>query len=383
MKRTFKYRVKLSKSTEERCNQVLEQCQILYNLALEQRIMIYKSSKKNISFYDQKDQLPEFKETFSQFKQVNAQCLQEVLDRLDKAFKNFFRGCKQKSKKIGFPRFKSIVRYNSFTLSQNGWKLKGRYLHLSKIGKLKLYLSRPIEGKIKTVTIKRTSTGKWFVLFSCDNVLAKQFPQTSKEIGIDVGISSFLTDSEGKKVYNPLFLKKSLSKLRVRQKRLFRRLKGSQNRKDARFQVAKTYEKISNQRDDFLHKTANYYIQNYDKIYIEDLDINKMTKNKYFSRNISDSSWGSFFYILNYKAEEADRTVVKVDPRNTSQRCSSCGKDVLKDLSVRIHSCKHCGLILDRDHNAALNIKLVGQSSRTLTQNASSSYVVRESQLVI
>lgn len=367
MRRTFKYQIKLSKIAENNCLKVLKQCQILYNLALEQRIMIYKSNKKSISYYDQQNQLPELKEAFPKFRQIYAQCLQNVLKRLDRSYQSFFRKCKLKNVKPGFPRFKSLDRYNSFTLNQSGWRLEGRYLHLSKIGKLKLYLSRPIEGKIKTVTIKRTPTGKWFATFSCDQVFQRKFLETNKDIGIDVGISSFLTDSEGKKIDNPLFLKKSLSKLRVQQRRLARRTKGSRNRKDTKLQVAKTYEKISNQRHDFLHKTANYYIQNYDKIYIEDLNVNKMIKNKYFSRNISDSSWATFFQLLSYKVEEAGRTVMKVNPKNTSQQCSGCGEIVPKDLSVRVHKCDHCGLILDRDHNAALNIKFAGQANRTLT----------------
>ncbi len=354
MIRTFQYRVQLSDETEAHCLNWLERCRTLYNLALEQRISIYKQSKKSVSFYDQCAQLPELKEAFPNFSRIGSQCLQDVLERLDKAFKSFFQQCKQG--KAGFPRFKSFDRYNSFTLKQTGWKLEGRYLHLAKIGRLRLFLSRPIEGKIKTVTMKRSSTGKWFVSFSCDEVQAKSFPVTETAIGIDVGIKSFAVDSEGKIVENPKFLKRSLAELRVKQRTLSRRHKGSHHRRLARLAVARLYEKVSNQRKDFLHKVSNHYIHNYKYIAVEDLNISGMIRNRHLARSISDASWNQFFQMLSYKAESAGRVLVKVDPKGTSQRCSGCGELVPKKLAERIHCCQNCGLVLDRDENAALNI---------------------------
>lgn len=368
MRRTFQYRVQLSGETEAHCFNWIERCRKLYNLSLEQRITIYQQSKVSLSCYDQINQLPELKEAFPEFAQVGSQCLQDVLERLDKAFKSFFQRVKQG--KAGFPRFKSSDRYNSFTLKQAGWKLEGRYLYLAKIGRLKLFLSRPIEGKIKTVTIRRVPTGEWFVSFSCDEVPKRMFSETTKVIGIDVGIKSFLVDSDGCKVENPLFLKKSLKVLRVRQRRLSRRIKGSNRRKEARLQVAKTHEKITNQRKDFLHKVANHYIRNNKRIFVEDLKINNMVGNRHLSRSISDSSWGMFFQMLSYKAEEAGREVIKVNPNGTSQRCSQCGERVQKSLAIRIHCCPFCGCVLDRDHNAAINIQSLGQSVYASTYGA-------------
>jgi putative transposase len=365
MIRTFQYRIELSKSAETICIQWIEQCRILYNLALEQRIMVYKQSKNPISLYDQQNQLPEFKEAFPIFKQIGSQCLQDVLQRLDKAFKAFFR--RLKIGKTGYPRFKSTDRYDSFTLTQAGWKLEGRYLHLAKIGRLKLFLSRQIEGKIKTITIRRTSTGKWFVSFCCDEVPFRIYPETTKEIGIDVGIKSFAVDSDGRIIENPKFLKQSTKRLRVKQRTLSRRHKGSHRRQKARLQVAKLHEHITNQRKDFLHKAANHYIQNNKRIFLEDLKISNMARNHNLARSISDCSWGLFFQILSYKAEEAGREIVKVNPNGTSQRCSSCGERVPKKLSNRIHCCPHCGLVLDRDENAAINIKQDGQSYQAQT----------------
>ena len=317
------------------------------------------------------------KEAYPEFAVVGSQCIQDVLERLDKAYKAFFKRAKEG--KAGFPRFKSFNRYNSFTLKQSGWKLEGRYLHLTKIGRLKLFLSRPIEGKIKTVTVKINSTGKWFVSFCCDEVQPKYFPQTDQAIGIDVGIKHFAVDSEGKVVENPKFLRKSLAELHVKQRTLSRRHRSSHRRRLARLAVARLHEKVSNQRKDFLHKVSNHYIRNYKYIAVEDLNISGMVKNRHLAKSISDASWNQFFIMLSYKAESAGRVLIKVDPRGTSQRCSGCGELVPKKLSERIHCCQNCGLILDRDENAARNIQTLGQSVKAITWSDVGSCVALES----
>ena len=365
MIRTFKSKIRINKKTEANCLHWLAMCRTLYNLALEQRIILWKQSRKSMSYYDQAYQLSEFKREFPDFKFIDAQCLRDSVFRLDKAYQGFFRGIKN-GEKVGFPRFKSKSRYDSFTLYQNSWKLEGKYLIVRNLGRFKLFLSRPIEGTIKTITIKRTPTNKWFVSFSCNNILNNGYPKTDKEVGIDVGIKNFCVDSEGKVIGNPKYYENSLKVLLRRQRALSRKKKGAQNREDAKLLVAKTHEKITNQRKDFLHKTANYYIENYQTIYIENLNIKNMIKNKYLSRNIADSSWGMFFDFLSYKAEGADREVIKVKPQGTSQICSGCNEKVPKSLSVRIHKCPNCGLILDRDLNAAINIKTFGQKVQML-----------------
>lgn len=370
MKKTFRYRMRLSKSAETNLKNHLELCRQLYNLALEQRITIWKNYRKSISTYGQSKQLPDLKKAFPEFKQVNSQALQDVIERLGKAFDGFFRRLKR-GQKPGFPRFRGYNRHDSVTLKQTGWKLEGKYLTITNIGKIKLFLSRPMEGEIKTVTICRTATGKWFVCFSCNNVAEKILPDTGRETGIDVGIKSFCVNSEGKPVDNPKHFRTSENLLHRRQRSLSRKKRGSNRRKKARYLVAKTHEKVSNQRKDFLHKTANAYIQNYDTIYIEDLKIKNMVKNRHLSKSISDSSWGMFFNFLAYKAEEAGRRLVKINPNGTSQICSGCGKKVFKFLSVRTHRCPFCGLVLDRDHNAAINILRAGQALQALTRELS------------
>jgi len=366
MRKTFQYRAIINNETKTNCFQWLETCRILYNLALNQRIGIYKQHGKSISRFTQQKQLPELKEEFPEFKAVNAQVLQGVIERLQKAFDAFFRRIKGKGEKAGFPRFKGKDRYDSFALKQNGYKIKGRYLYISNVGRFKLFLSRPIEGDIKTVTIRHTPAGKWFVCFSCDNVPTKEIPKAISEVGIDVGIKEFLVDSTGHSIANPKFFRQSEKIMRRRQRALARKGRGSHRRNKARILVAKSYERIVNQRKDFLHKVANFYIESYKTIYIEALNIKGMVKNRHLSKSIADASWGMFFELLSYKAEEAGRRVIKVNPHNTSQNCSRCGEKVTKKLSVRVHTCPFCGLILDRDHNAAINIKIRGHRVQAL-----------------
>lgn len=361
MKRAFKYRAVINKEIEANCYKWLWLCRTLYNMGLEQRIAARKLFK-SISANEQMKQLVGLKSDFPEFKIVNSQTLQDVLQKLDKAFRVFFN-----REEFGFPRFKNRDRYKSFTLKQTGWKLEGRYLYIKNVGRFKLHLSRPIQGNIKTVTIKRSSTGKWFVTFSCDDVPARLLPANDVEIGIDVGINRFLVDSDGIPVENPQFFRQSEKLLRRRQRSLSRKKQGSNRRKKAKTLVAKTHEKIVNQRNDFCHKTANKFLEKAGTVYVENLNVKGMVKNKHLSKSISDSSWGKFFNMLAWKAEGAARRVIKVSARNTSQICSGCGRMVPKSLSVRIHRCPYCGLVIGRDHNAARNVLQRGQRCQALT----------------
>lgn len=358
MKKSFQYRIEANPQVFQKAESWLDLCRDLYNTALSQRIFLYKHNRSSISKFDQMKQLPELKQAFPEYKQVGSQVLQEVLERLDKAYQGFFRRVKNGDKSVGFPRFKGRNRYDSFTLRQTGWKLEGKYLTVTNLGTFKIRLSRPIEGDIKTVTIRRTSTGKWFVAFSCDSVAEKPLHKTGKIIGIDVGCESFLTTSDGDKVENPRLFKKSQDVLIMRQQRLSRRRKGSKRRVKARILVAKAHEKIRNQRRDFHFKTANQLLRENDTICIEKM--NSWNSHTSLTRSMRDVAWFEFFNILHFKAEEAGREVIEVPARGTSQLCSQCGVKVFKDLSVRIHNCPHCGLTIDRDRNAALNILFHG-----------------------
>lgn len=362
MKKTFQYKIKSSQRTYQKAEKWLSLCRQLYNDCLQGRIIAYKENKKSVSQYDQMKRLPQLKKAFPEFKQVNSQTLQDVIQRLDKAYQGFFRRVKNKEK-AGFPRFKGQNRYDSFTLKQTGWKFQDNYLEIKNIGKFKMFFSRPIEGDIKTITIRKTITNNWFVSFACDNVPQKLLPKTNKEIGIDVGCQSFLTDSNGNKIDNPRFFKKSEGVLTLRQQTLSRREKHSHRWQKAKLLVAKILEKISNQRKDFHFKVANRLFKENDKIYIEKLKNWKTFKG--LNKSMRDVAWFQFFNLLRFKAEEAGREVVEVPAKNTSQLCSKCGQIVEKDLSVRIHKCS-CGLEIDRDWNAALNILRFGQSLRVI-----------------
>ena len=375
MRKTYKYRLLGNVAILNKVTMWLNLCRNLYNVALEQRIVIYKQDKSTLSCFSQMKQLPELKATFPEYSDVGAQVLQDVIERLDRSYKAFFRRVKNGNGKVGFPRFKGKDRYDSFTLKQCGWKVDGKYLSISNVGRFKLRLSRPIEGDIKTITIRGEATDKWYVCFSCDKVPEKRLPESDKIVGIDVGIKSFLVDSEGNKIDNPQYFRQSEKLLRRRQRTLCRRVKGSHRRRKARILVAKAHEKVKNQRNDFFHKVSNDYIKNYGTLVFEDLNIKGMVRNHNLAKSISDSGWGTFYGLVEYKAEEAGRQVIRI-PRfePSSKTCSECGaiNQELK-LSDRQWVCKSCGVLHDRDYNAAKNIRRVGQTLQELTyENAQS-----------
>lgn len=357
MRMTYKFKAISSEITIQKAEHWLHLCQQLYNTALEQRIQAYKRCGITLSTYSQSNELPELKAAFPEFKQVGSQVLQDVVERVGKAFQGFFSRLKRIGVKAGFPRFRSRARYNSFTLKQAGWKLEGRHLKIKGIGIFKLFLSREIQGRIKTVTVRRDACGDWWVCFSCDEVPSRVYPEPQFEgVGLDVGLNAFCTDTEGMQIANQKYYRKAQADLRRRQRKVARRKKGSHRRKKALKELARVHRQIKNMRLDFLHKTANYYINKFKTLCVEKLNIRNMVKNKHLSKSISDASWGTFVELLLCKAADAGREVIQVDPKGTSQNCSSCGETVKKSLAVRIHRCPHCGLEMDRDENAARNI---------------------------
>ncbi len=352
MNKTFKYRIYCNKQIYIKTSQWIENCRILYNLCLEQRIINWKRFKKSYNKYDQIYELPAFKKAFPEFAEPTSEVTEDVCKRIHKAYQGFFRRIKA-GQKAGFPRFKAKNSYDSFTLRRCGYKLIGQYLYITRLGKFKIKLSRPIEGKIKAVIIKKTLTNKLFVSFVCENIPIKPLPKTNKSIGIDMGCLSFLTDSNGNKVNNPRFFKKIQNKLANYQQILSRKKRGSNRRKKAKLNVAKIYEKIFNQRKDFHYKTANKLLKENDIICIEKLK--SWNSFRSLNRSMRDVAWFQFFDILKCKAEEANRQIIEVNPKYTSQICSRCNKIVKKTLADRIHSCS-CGLSIDRDYNSAINI---------------------------
>ena len=371
MRKTLQYRIYPTHKQETLLLNTLEQCRRLYNHLLEERKRRWEEEKKGLSLYTQQSTFPLLKEKVPELGDVHSQVLQNVAVRIDLAFKAFFRRVKQ-GVDPGYPRFRGQGRYDSFTYPQTGFRLNDKSVSLSKIGKVKAVIHRPVEGTIKTCSIKRTPTGKWFVSFSCE-VEKIPLPESNAVIGIDAGLSSFMTFSSGEKVENPRFFKGEEKALAKAQRRFSKQSKGTTKRRKCRRVVARVHERITNKRNDFAHKLSHKIVNDYGKIAIEDLSINNMQKDNFrcINRGIADVAWRSFSDMLSSKAECADRTVVKVNPAYTSQDCSHCGNRQRLKLSDRVYHCPCCSLSLDRDVNAALNILSLGlQAVRVIPKEA-------------
>ncbi len=372
MRKAFKYRLYPTQPQVKDLERTLELCRELYNAALQERRDAYKKAGKSVGLYQQKRYLPQIREELPQYKRVHSQVLQDVLHRVDKAFQGFFRRLKAKKGKAGYPRFKGKGRYDSFTFPQayeTGVKLQegGKRVLLYGIGSVKVKLHRPLEGKIKTATVKREGE-HWYIIFITE-VDPKPLPPSEEAVGIDLGTNPhFLVTSEGEMVEAPRHFQKAEEKLAKAQRELSRKKKGSNRRKKARLKVAKLHRKIANQRRDFHHKVARRLVNAYGTIVHEDLNILALSRS-YVAKGIHDAGWAAFLQILAYKAEEAGRRVIKVDPKYTSQDCPVCGHREKKPLWVRAYTCPQCGALLHRDVAAAQNILAkawTGPSGETL-----------------
>jgi putative transposase len=361
MLKAFKYRIYPSHAQVTKLESTLGLCCELYNAALQERRDAYRLCGKSISYTDQQNQLPDIKEIRTDLNRVHSQVLQEVLKRLEKAFDAFFRRVRD-GEKPGFPRFRARSRYDSFTYSQSGFAIEHGKLRLSKIGRVKIKLHRPIEGKIKTLTITRTSTGKWFACFSVE-CETEALPATAETAGIDMGLKEFAVLSNGEAIENPRFFRVEEKRVARAQRKLSASVKGTPERKKARKAVAHIHERVANKRRDFAHKESRKLANRFGIICFENLNIRGMLRNHSLAKSIADAAWNQLVLFTTYKAENAGRCVVQVNPRNTSQMCSGCCEIVRKSLSVRIHRCSGCGLVLDRDHNAARNILALGLQS--------------------
>jgi len=317
-----------------------------------------------VTYYQQKAELPGIKEAMPEYGEVHSQVLQDVVLRVDRAFQAFFKRIRG-GKTPGYPRFHGRNRFNSFTYSQvgehGGARLDNSFLVLSKIGRIAVRWSRPLEGTPKMVTISREADG-WYVSFSCADVPIEPLPPTGQETGVDLGIEAFATLSDGTRIFHPGWYRKAERALKTAQCQVARCKKASNRRRKAVQLLAKAHQKVRRQRADFHHKTALALVRANDTIYHEALQTANMLRNHHLAKSISDAGWAAFLNILSFKAACAGRSVVAVNPAFTSQRCSGCGIIVAKGLSVRWHSCPDCGTSLHRDHNAAKNIERLGQS---------------------
>lgn len=365
MIKSFKYRICPTKRQIAALSEHLSEACRLYNAALQERRDAYQVAGKPISFYDQHKQLKEIRAA-GDLGITNFSCARDVLRRIDRAFSAFFRRVKS-GQTPGYPRFKSFRRYDSVTFPDYGHGvslLPNAKLRLQGIGEIKLKLHRPIEGRIKTTTVKRDA-GKWYVCFSveCD---AEPLPPSVEAVGLDLGASSiFATFSDGSTVRNPRCNQMSESVLRVAQRKVSRRNKGSNGRRKAITLLQRAYARIRNRRADFHHKLSRSLVNKFGLIAIEGVNIEPLAKG-FTAKPIYDAGWGLFIEKLTYKAESAGRVLVKVDPAGTSQTCL-CGEAVPKSVRTRWHECPACGLVGPRDEVSAKLILALGLSVAGLT----------------
>ncbi|USH00850.1 transposase [Thermococcus argininiproducens] len=361
---SYKFRIYPSKTIEAKLNEQLELCRWLYNRLLEEVNKARREGRK-ITWRDTQALIVKIKQEKPELKNVYSKVLQMVNHQLWSNIKGL-NELRKKGKKVGWLRYKTSPNsFKTLNFNQSGFRIdfKRRKLVLSKVGEITIELHRPIEGKIKGVIIKRTKRGKWFAIVQAE-VEPEPLPPTGRAIAIDLGIQNFCVDSDGLAFENPKFIDKTLEKIKRVQKQLSRKQKGSKRREKVRLRLAKLYEKLENQRNDFLHKLSRYYVNNYDVICVEDLDIRDMVENgnsSTLNRHIHDSAWYKFLSLLAYKAERAGRWVLRIKPANTSKRCARCGY-VMENLTLkdRWFVCPICGWEADRDYNASLNILDVG-----------------------
>lgn len=397
--KTYKYRIYPTQEQAQQLEWTLWRCCELYNAALQERRDIWNVFKGHpnyydlewrkahspdyaISRYDQQNQIFPLKSIREEYKEITSHVLNDVVARVDKAFQSFFRRVKN-GEKPGYPRFKSHRRYDSFTFpDRGGWKVEGKSLVLSKVGSIKIKLHRAIEGTIKTCSIKREGA-QWYVCFACDRPQSIVYHPSEEMIGVDLGLLHFATLSTSETIENPRYYRQARKKLTKAQESLARKKRNSNRRKKAVRRVATAHRKIRNQRNDFLHKQSRRLVKTYGIIVFEDLSTKNLLRRPKpkqdeatgqflpngasakagLNTSIADAGWSQFVQYCQYKAEDAGATLLLVNPRDTSQVCSAClKKGAHKELSERTHTCTHCGVVLDRDHNAALNILARGRA---------------------
>ncbi len=354
-----KYEIFPTEKQKETLGRWLQYCRQTYNSALLDKERKYKQSKEQYNRYDMQKRQTLDKKNYPFLKEIPSQPLQEVFVRLQKAFDNFFR------KDAKYPKQKKYKEYTSMTFPQFGFNKKGNRMAMSfsdngklyntKLGEIDILLHRPIEGAIKQLIVK-CQGNRWYAIFCVERQALPTIVDVNNAIGIDVGINKYAVLSNGSEHENPRFLRKKEKQLKQAQRKLSKKKKGSTNYIKQVQWIRQLHEKVANQRKDFLHKLSYNLVKEYSVIAVENLNIRNMIRNRKLSKSISDAGWGMFRNMLTYKCEKQGGVLIKVEPKFTSQDCSCCGNRVKKSLSIRTHICMKCGTVLDRDHNASLNI---------------------------
>jgi putative transposase len=375
----FKYRLYPTKWQQHLLDQQLEECRWLYNSLLAERKRAWDERQEAVRLYDQQATLPVLKAERPTLADVHSQVLQNVAVRLDLAFQAFFRRVKA-AETPGYPRFRGRGRYDSFTFPQVpvGCRLQAedQRVRVANVGLVKIILHRPVEGTPKTATITRSGTGKWYVCFSCECAEPAPLPDTGRHVGIDVGLKTFATLSDGQEIANPRFFRAEEKALARAQRRLSKEEKGTLERACRRRVVARVHERTRWRRGDLTHQHSRRIVNQFDMIAVEDLSVNRMMHNHCLAKSIHDTAWSQFASHLSYKAAWAGRRFVAVNPAYTSQDCSQCGhRKTDLSLADRTYACLCCGIVLDRDLNASLNILGVGLHTMGLAPRSSQIYL--------
>jgi putative transposase len=370
MMRAFRYRFYPRKNQEDILKQTLRLCCDLHNAAIEQRRYAHRAGQP-INYRLQQNQLPELKRAIPEYRSIHSQALQDVLRRVDRAFAGFFERVERRKRgehiNAGYPRFKPEWRYNSITYPQaRSYNVVNGHIDLPKVGRLRVFMHRDPFGDVKTMIVKRDRVGDWHIILNVELPdEPRRTPRTA--LGIDLGLIKLVQASNGEFVETQKFYKKSEAKLRVANRQLSRKVKGSRNREKARIKLAKAQRKIQRQREYLLHKVSKELVKRADLLVFEDLPISRMVKNPKFAKSIYDASWGKLYQFASYKASSAGKSTVRVDPRGTTCDCA-CGSKLRLPLSERTFHCMKCGLTIDRDlHGSFGTLRKVGWEAAELT----------------